>query len=79
MDLSHHQSIAFFKGRFYAIWSNGRQDEDAPRRKSCLRNFAIRGNDWMDTPSEQPDSEMKKRLIVKNARVAGTIAAGTPV
>jgi len=27
---SHHQSLAFFKGRFYAIWSNGRQDEDAP-------------------------------------------------
>lgn len=25
---SHHQSIAFFRGRFYAIWSNGRASED---------------------------------------------------
>ncbi len=25
---SHHPSITCFKGRFYAIWSNGRQNED---------------------------------------------------
>ena len=30
---SHHQSLAFFKGRFHAIWSNGRQDEDAPGQR----------------------------------------------
>ena len=25
---SHHASITFFKGRYYAIWSNGRENED---------------------------------------------------
>lgn len=30
---SHHQSLAFFHGRFHAIWSNGRQDEDAPGQR----------------------------------------------
>jgi hypothetical protein len=30
---SHHQSLTFFKGRFYAIWSNGRRDEDAPGQR----------------------------------------------
>jgi len=30
---SHHQSLTFFNGRFYAIWSNGRQDEDAPGQR----------------------------------------------
>jgi predicted neuraminidase len=33
---SHHQSITFFKGRFYAIWSNGRQDEDAPGQRVLM-------------------------------------------
>lgn len=33
---SHHQSLAFFKGRFYAIWSNGRQDEDAPGQRVLI-------------------------------------------
>jgi hypothetical protein len=26
---SHHPSLTFFNGRFYAMWSNGREDEDA--------------------------------------------------
>jgi len=30
---SHHPSLGYFKGRFYAIWSNGRQDEDAPGQR----------------------------------------------
>jgi hypothetical protein len=33
---SHHPSIAFFKGRFLAIWSNGRKDEDAPGQRVLL-------------------------------------------
>jgi hypothetical protein len=33
---SHHQSITFFNGRFYAIWSNGRQDEDAPGQRVLI-------------------------------------------
>lgn len=37
---SHHQSITFFKGRFYAIWSNGRQDEDAPGQRVLMASAA---------------------------------------
>ena len=37
---SHHQSLTFFKGRFYAIWSNGRQDEDAPGQRVLMASAA---------------------------------------
>jgi predicted neuraminidase len=37
---SHHASITFFRGRFYAIWSNGRQDEDAPGQRVLLSSAA---------------------------------------
>ena len=30
---SHHPYLACFKGRFHAIWSNGREDEDAPGQR----------------------------------------------
>jgi hypothetical protein len=33
---SHHPSICFFEGRFYAVWSNGRRDEDAPGQRVLL-------------------------------------------
>jgi hypothetical protein len=33
---SHHPSLTFFGGRFYAIWSNGRQDEDAPGQRVLI-------------------------------------------
>jgi predicted neuraminidase len=33
---SHHASITFFAGRLHAIWSNGRQDEDAPGQRVLL-------------------------------------------
>jgi len=33
---SHHPAIAFFKGRFFAIWSNGRVDEDAPGQRVLI-------------------------------------------
>lgn len=37
---SHHQSITFFKGRFYALWSNGRQDEDAAGQRVLVASSA---------------------------------------
>ena len=37
---SHHPSLAFFKDRFYAIWSNGRQDEDAPGQRVLVATSA---------------------------------------
>jgi hypothetical protein len=33
---SHHPSITFFKGRFYAIWSNGREHEDRPGQRVLM-------------------------------------------
>ncbi len=39
---SHHAHIVFFKEMFYAIWSNGRKDEDAPGQRimiSSSRDF----------------------------------------
>lgn len=33
---SHHASITFFQGRYYAIWSNGRRDEDAPGQRVLI-------------------------------------------
>ena len=37
---SHHPSITFFKDRFYAIWSNGRKDEDAPGQRVLMATSA---------------------------------------
>jgi hypothetical protein len=42
---SHHPHLGFFKGRFYAIWSNGREHEDQPGQRvliSTAQDFA----DW---------------------------------
>jgi len=33
---SHHAHLAFFRGTFFAIWSNGRKDEDAPGQRVLL-------------------------------------------
>ena len=33
---SHHPSITFFKGQFFAIWSNSRKDEDAPGQRVLM-------------------------------------------
>ncbi len=51
---SHHQSLTFFKGRFYAIWSNGRKDEDAPGQRVLLASSADFRN-WT-TPKPLVDS-----------------------
>lgn len=33
---SHHPHLAFFRDRCYAIWSNGRRDEDAPGQRVLI-------------------------------------------
>ena len=55
---SHHQSITFFKGRFYAIWSNGRQDEDAPGQRVLIASSAD-FKTWT-TPKPLVDSVIEK-------------------
>jgi hypothetical protein len=37
---SHHPSIAHFKGKFIAIWSNGMKDEDAPGQRVVFATSA---------------------------------------
>jgi hypothetical protein len=44
---SHHPSVAWHGGRYYAMWSNGRKDEDAPGQRvlySTSEDFA----NWTD-------------------------------
>ncbi len=57
---SHHQSITFFKGRFYAIWSNGRQDEDAPGQRVLISSSADFKN-WT-TPKPLVDSVVENSI-----------------
>ncbi len=33
---SHHPSLTLFNGRYHAIWSNGRRDEDAPGQRVLI-------------------------------------------
>ena len=47
---SHHASITFFKGRFYAIWSNGREHEDYPGQRVLIASSA----DWHHWTEPQP-------------------------
>lgn len=42
---SHHPHLTFFRGRYFAIWSNGRQDEDAPGQRLLL-STATNFREW---------------------------------
>ncbi len=42
---SHHPHLTFFRGRYIAIWSNGRRDEDAPGQR-VLISTAVSFNEW---------------------------------
>lgn len=33
---AHHPALTFFNGRYFAIWSNGRRDEDAPGQRVLI-------------------------------------------
>jgi len=56
---SHHQSITFFQGRFYAIWSNGRTHEDDVGQR-VLMSTAADFHRWTE-PAPLVDSLMGKR------------------
>lgn len=51
---SHHQSIAFFQGRFHAVWSNHRCNEDHPGQR-VLWSSAAEFQHW-DEPRPLFDS-----------------------
>lgn len=66
---SHHQSIAFFRGRFHAIWSNGRQDEDAPGQR-VLWATSPDGRAWT-TPRPLVDSVVDANGVERVLTAAG--------
>ena len=47
---SHHPHLAFFKGRFYAMWSNGRKTEDQPGQRVLISSSA----DFMQWTPQHP-------------------------
>lgn len=44
---SHHASINFYQGRFYAIWSNGRDHEDYPGQRVLIASSS-NFSDWTE-------------------------------
>ena len=62
---SHHPSITFFQDRFFAMWSNGRKDEDAPGQRVLLTtatDFGSWGEPYPLADSEQ-DSNGGERVL----------------
>jgi len=66
---SHHQSLTFFKGRFYAIWSNGRQDED-DRGQRVLMAMSADFKNWT-TPRPLVDSVKDDKGVERVLTAAG--------
>lgn len=59
---SHHPHITFFNGRLYAIWSNGRVNEDDPGQRVLLSTAADFGR-WSE-PAPLIDSLMGKHSAI---------------
>ena len=66
---SHHQSITFFKGRFYAIWSNGREHEDKPGQR-VLMATSLDFNTWT-APRPLVDSVKDEQGVERVLTAAG--------
>ena len=66
---SHHPHLTFFRGRFFAIWSNGRNDEDAPGQRiliSTAKNF----DEW-SVPRSLVDSTTDANGVERVLTAAG--------
>lgn len=66
---SHHQSITFFKGQFYAIWSNGREHEDREGQR-VLMSKASDFKTW-STPRPLVDSLKDDKGVERVLTAAG--------
>jgi len=66
---SHHPSLAFFKGRFYAIWSNGRRNEDGPGQRVLVATSTDFKN-WT-TPCPLVDSLKNEQGVQRVLTAAG--------
>ena len=75
---SHHASITFFKGRFFAIWSNGRVNEDDPGQRVLIASSAD-GEQWSEPqPLLGPLAGHHSELVLTAAgfhQHAGTLVA----
>jgi hypothetical protein len=76
---SHHQSITFFRDRFFAIWSNGRKDEDAPGQRVLIASAKDFGHWSTPHPLANPvrDANGDERVLTAAGfhQHAGTLVA----
>jgi len=66
---SHHPHLTFFRGRYYAIWSNGRKDEDAPGQR-VLISTAANFREW-SVPRPLADSMTDSNGVEQVLTAAG--------
>lgn len=66
---SHHPHLAFYRGRYFAIWSNGRRDEDAPGQR-ILISTAANFRDW-SAPRPLVDSVTDSNGVERVLTAAG--------
>ncbi len=64
---SHHQSITFYQGRFYAIWSNGRINEDDPGQRVLIASAAEFGHWTTPEPLIGPLAGHHSELVLTAA------------
>jgi len=66
-SFSHHASIAFFKGKFWAIWSNGMQNEDDLGQRVLIAESSD-GVHWENVrPAVTPEMLKDKEKILTAA------------
>jgi hypothetical protein len=64
---SHHASITFYKDRFYAIWSNGREHEDYPGQRVLIASAAEFGHWTTPEPLIGPLTGQHSELVLTAA------------
>ncbi len=76
---SHHQSITFFEDRFFAMWSNGRQNEDSIGQRVLFSTSTDFLNWTLPTIMAEPerDKEGKERVLTAGGfhQYKGTLVA----
>jgi len=76
---SHHPHLTWFNGRFHAIWSNGREDEDAPGQR-VLWSSSADFEHWTEPlvlaePGPMPDGTVRVLTAGGWHQHAGTLVA----
>jgi len=66
---SHHPHLTFFRDHYFAIWSNGRRDEDAPGQRVLISSSATFG-EW-SVPRPLVDSTTDSNGVERVLTAAG--------